>query len=739
VYVKKRVTGETNYNVPQTNLGQTNGVQARAFWVDSANAKEVTDWVVGTVQSRATSGGTTANVAPGVTTAVNNSMVFAISEERTSASEVDGDITVSGTGWAKRLGWVPSSASEASITFASKGLASAGASGDCTVTYVNTQATNGAAFQIVIPPIPDAVPDSVPGKLWNGSALVDGSWFVAGPSDTILGVAWAGLIWPGYASIADMLARDAFYIGHRGGSRNWPEMSLQGYTQAALRGFGALEVSLARTSDGVWFGLHDASLDRTSLGTGGGSGTTYVASAMTWAQVQTHDILPATGSPVDTTHRPYVQLDDMLDAYLESHVLFIDPKAALAYRDELIAILKNRPEWQTRIVAKYVPGNSNNSWLAVARTAGFVTNAMFYPGDNFATYHGQADILGMTYDASSSVWTSIKALGKPVISHVCPTQTAINQGKNSGAAGAMVSGPVQAPRVAMTADRSALVGGTYEPSPETTGIVGGLGARGSLTVVNGDVTHSSTQTYTNTWFKGKVLRRANNLIYNNCWFSDVADCDDTTAAYSGTQYNDCTFEAETCTVSDHDYAIVGYGFTATRCKFRRFKDGIRIRSRGGNVSTIVYIQQCYMDELLWWSSEGSDGTHNDCIQIEGGCDFVVRWNSLHGYSSQVAGFGNQPTGRNANQPQSMSCMMYNTNVSTKLIGDVHHNWFYGGEIMLNVTNDSLTGVNVGSITDNVFAPDSYYVGHTLDYQTGMTYTQSNNKYIDGSAIVLHAG
>jgi len=251
------------------------------------------------------------------------------------------------------------------------------------------------------------------------------------------------MLWPGYESIDAMLAADPFYCGHRGGSVNWPEMSLQGYTQAALRGYGALEISLARSSDGVWFGLHDASLDRTSLGTGGGSGTTYVASAMTWAQIQTHDILPATGSPVDTTHRPYVRLEDILDAYLPSHVLFIDPKAALAYRNELIGILKEYPTWQSKIVAKYVPGNSNVSWLSAARSAGFVTNAMFYATDTFSTYQAQADILGMQYDASSTIWSQIKSYGKPVMGHVCPSQASVNTAIAQGADGLMVSGPNQ--------------------------------------------------------------------------------------------------------------------------------------------------------------------------------------------------------------------------------------------------------------------------------------------------------
>lgn len=448
VYIRKRVSTDTDYTITQSNVGRANAVHARVFWIDGAGAKGVDDWALGTIQTRAASGGTFNTIAPSVTTTIDNSMVWAFGLERTTATETDTQLTVAGTGWTKQLAYLGPAVSDTTVTIASKGMATAGATGDATFTAPNTQATNGAAFQLVVPPADTAPPTSVAGTMYDGSNVVNGHWYVknsvasSGPTG-VDACSWAGMVWPGYSSITEMLSKDPFYCGHRGGSVNWPEMSLQGYTQAALRGYGALEVSLARTSDGVWFGLHDASLDRTSLGTGGGSGTTYVASSMTWAQVQTHDILPATGSPVDTTHRPYATLDEILSAYLKSHVIFIDPKAALAYRNELISILKTYPDWQDKIVAKYVPGNSNVSWLSAARTAGFVTNAMFYASDTFATYQAQADILGMEYGASSTVWTQIKSYGKPVIGHVCPSQASVNTAIANGADGLMVSGPNQ--------------------------------------------------------------------------------------------------------------------------------------------------------------------------------------------------------------------------------------------------------------------------------------------------------
>lgn len=446
LYVKRRSVGETNYEIPQININRTNIVSSRPFWVDGTDAADVAEWIIGTLKSRAASGGTVNTEALSVNTTTDDSMVFAFGTERTSASEVDANLTVSGTGWTKRLALLGSSASASTLTIASKGVATAGASGAATFTTTNTQATNGAALQVVIPAAAEigGPPPTVEGQIYDGANVVAGHWYVAGPSDTILGLDFAGMIHPGSPTINDMITGDVFYCAHRGGSANWPEMTMQGYTQSALRGYDALELSLGRSSDGVWFGLHDQHLDRTSLGTGG---TTLLASGMTWAAIQAYDVLPATIAPVNSDHQPYMELEELLDAYISSHVIFVDIKYAGSFRTELLNLLKTWPEWQEKIIAKFVPGNSNVSYLADARTAGFVTNAMFYDTDDFETYHDQADILGMEYGASGAVWDDILAFGKPVIGHVCQNQTNVNAALANGANGIMCGASAQVPRI----------------------------------------------------------------------------------------------------------------------------------------------------------------------------------------------------------------------------------------------------------------------------------------------------
>lgn len=71
-------------------------------------------------------------------------------------------------------------------------------------------------------------------------------------------------------------------IAHRGYSAVAPENTLPAYKLAKKMGFTYVETDISFTSDGVAVCLHDASINRTSNGTGN-------IGSLTWAQVQTYD------------------------------------------------------------------------------------------------------------------------------------------------------------------------------------------------------------------------------------------------------------------------------------------------------------------------------------------------------------------------------------------------------------------------------------------------------------------
>ena len=245
-----------------------------------------------------------------------------------------------------------------------------------------------------------------------------------------------------YADVTVMLDAKPFFIAHHGCSRTWPEMSHYAYAQSARRGFGALELSLARTSDGVWFGLHDATLDRTS----GVTGTT--ASAMTWAEVQTYRILGSTAVDDPTQPgRPYARWEEIIAAYYPSHVIFVDPKHALGYSGELMAKMNALPGTpRDHLVCKYygVSGNVANTrgWARLAADNGYHRWGYFYAADaaDFAAYQDRWDILGLDYTADTSCWNTMLAYGKPIIGHIVADRAAAAMARAKGAAALMISG-----------------------------------------------------------------------------------------------------------------------------------------------------------------------------------------------------------------------------------------------------------------------------------------------------------
>ncbi|MFZ1242668.1 MAG: glycerophosphodiester phosphodiesterase family protein [Candidatus Saccharimonas sp.] len=223
----------------------------------------------------------------------------------------------------------------------------------------------------------------------------------------------------GYSSVSAMLAQSPFFVAHRGGSRDWPEMSLYAYTQAGYWGTGAFEVSLARTADGVWFGLHDWTLDRTSLGA---ATSTLQAYAMTWEEVQQYQICGAAASNNPTQqNRPYARFEEIVAAYYPSHVLFIDIKDAVAYTDEFIAMLAGLPgSPQQHIVGKAYGVSAN--YPNKMRAAGYKTWGYFYQTDvesgNLAAYESYWDIIGMDYQANAASWAAAGSYNKPVVAHI---------------------------------------------------------------------------------------------------------------------------------------------------------------------------------------------------------------------------------------------------------------------------------------------------------------------------------
>ncbi len=226
-------------------------------------------------------------------------------------------------------------------------------------------------------------------------------------------------------------------VAHRGGSRDWPEMSMLGYANSAKLGAQALEISLARTKDGVWFGLHDPTLDRTSGTTG------FVAADHAWQEVSQYRITAAQTTNPAQPAQPYLRFEELIDAFAASRVIYVDPKVVPAqYYPELFAMMSRAPA--PDFVAKGYC--TSTAWAQEATRRGYRTWGYYYAADLHSDPHllettqSRWTTLGLDYTASPAVWKQVKAYGKPVLAHVVPDAEAAKSALQRGADGIVASG-----------------------------------------------------------------------------------------------------------------------------------------------------------------------------------------------------------------------------------------------------------------------------------------------------------
>jgi hypothetical protein len=228
--------------------------------------------------------------------------------------------------------------------------------------------------------------------------------------------------------LAEMTSAPPVYAAHRGGSLNFSEMTMRAYTNALWHGTKILEYSAQRTSDGVFVGFHDATVDRTTALSGN-------VSAFTWAQLNgvAVDAPLADGGTVS-------RLEDLLDTYGQTHVLFIEDKT-YANLNALMALIEAHVPNPTQHVVLKFSGPGSGGFADLARARGYTTWASYgqsdAPGFSDASHF---DILSMDVTADATSWGQIVALGKPMWGHIIDTTAAAATATGRGAKGLMTSG-----------------------------------------------------------------------------------------------------------------------------------------------------------------------------------------------------------------------------------------------------------------------------------------------------------
>jgi hypothetical protein len=361
VFGKNRVAGETGYSfTPDSGVAN-----AAVDLIWGGGGRPVSEWVVGALTNRAVD---FTNKAVSITTTVDHTLAIVISTERTSATETD---VTSVTGATEFFFGVQSGTNLQTTLLAEINKSPAGATGDVTIVYPNTQAINGQALQIGIPPYIGKISD-----------------------------------------IATWAAQPLAYIAHRGGSGNWPEMTKFAYDQSVLWGMTAVEISVWRSSDGTFIASHDQNLSRvtgTSLDIP--TSTAAAATALNVTATGTNN----TGQPV----RAVAKLSDILAAYGDNVVIFIEDKS-YANQAALITYLQTFPHWAERFIWKQSGTGTKYAIPATMKSWGY-----FFDADmaSFAAKQAQWTYVGLDYLSTDATLNSAIATAgaSRVIGHILPS------------------------------------------------------------------------------------------------------------------------------------------------------------------------------------------------------------------------------------------------------------------------------------------------------------------------------
>ena len=199
-----------------------------------------------------------------------------------------------------------------------------------------------------------------------------------------------------------------FYIAHRGGGGNWPEMTAYAYAQAAkVPGLQAMEISVCLSADGVLVCSHDPTTARMT-------GTAYTIAEQTWATLSTLKVSAAETSEPNQAGQPLTRFDDVVEAYIDQFVLFVEPKVRQAADPLMVRMAAlDQPE---RVVWKS-PINSPRFAEAKRRgfgTWGYVLNEPAHTGDRLTRFAASPDIdlIGAPQGESEPFITQITQAGR---------------------------------------------------------------------------------------------------------------------------------------------------------------------------------------------------------------------------------------------------------------------------------------------------------------------------------------
>lgn len=243
------------------------------------------------------------------------------------------------------------------------------------------------------------------------------------------------------ATVASLLSDSPFYIAHRGGGRQWPEMTAYAYEQATeVDGVKALEMSVCLSRDGQLVLSHDPTTGRLT-------GTDLVIATTDWADLSGLEVSAAETIDPDQPSRPLSRFDDVVEKYIDRYVLFVEPKVSIAAQPLFTRLAQVGNS--ERIVWKQ-PINSalfSQAKEAGYRTWGYVLNEPAHTGAHLTRLAASTslDMIGVEKNQSdaltSAVVTAAASRSLPVIMWAIGTNEERDRAVDRGATGIMCAAP----------------------------------------------------------------------------------------------------------------------------------------------------------------------------------------------------------------------------------------------------------------------------------------------------------
>ena len=207
-------------------------------------------------------------------------------------------------------------------------------------------------------------------------------------------------------TVSSLFDSRPFQVAHRGSWDNWPEHTMTAYRQAVLAGVAALELSVCATADGTLVCHHDTDSKRTT-------GQDLVLSDTSWEELSALRVDARQWLGPNTPLEPIPLLQDVLDAYAGTHVIFLEDKQGTNTK-ALLDLMDTYPDsrrhivWKQSAVAKQIRAVTERGYSSW----GYFTEEQM---PLFQEHQNRFTFLGINTLATDEEITAAVATGKPVI------------------------------------------------------------------------------------------------------------------------------------------------------------------------------------------------------------------------------------------------------------------------------------------------------------------------------------